>query len=400
MKNAARRGNHPMYEARCRVAAATVGAVWILLSGCAGSGLSHAVKTTLDPVAKEHGGSLAAAVAIGEASVCVDRGAAEEAASWLHGALEYRDDLLDDSLFRDLISELKPAALSPALRAVRNTELARRELMGQMSEMATQYASAARANPSAPVLTQRRAQMVALLARPKAAVDPGAEAYAAEISRIRRQPIPGRLGASLKLRLAMLEAAVHQEKGRYQQAIKLYLTLPMDSGLYRSARLGLAWCQFQIGHTQRALKILALLPGGLSGDPERAVLAAMAAHGLGSVDAAREIIAEAQSQRPDLEAETVDVERVLSAISSGATRPLLRGPREGLTLMVASSAEVLAISKMLLSYRSSPVAQQPSSYGDKLAALLASRVDGETQRQLERLRRAWETLDRLAPQIL
>jgi hypothetical protein len=68
--------------------------------------------------------------------------------------------------------------------------------------------------------------------------------------------------------------------------------------------------------------------------------------------------------------------------------------------MVASSAEVLAISKMLLSYRSSPVAQQPSSYGDKLAALLASRVDGETQRQLERLRRAWETLDRLAPQIL
>jgi len=172
----------------------------------------------------------------------------------------------------------------------------------------------------------------------------------------------------------------------------------MDSGMYRPARLGLAWCQFRIGHAQRALKILALLPGGLGGDPERAVLAAMAAHALGEIDAAQAIIREALNRRPDLEAESVDLEAVLSVIEAGKVRPLLRGPVEGLTIMVASSAEVFASAKALLEFRAHPTSHG-SRYGDQVVERLAKRASEETDRQLDRLRRSWEVLERLAPQI-
>jgi hypothetical protein len=136
----------------------------------------------------------------------------------------------------------------------------------------------------------------------------------------------------------------------------------------------------------------------LSGDPERAVLAAMAAHALGQVDAAQAIIKEAIDRRPDVEAEVVDVESVLRVIEEGKVRPLLRGPAEGLTIMVASSAEVFAIAKASLEFREHAVGPG-SNYSDMLTELLAERVVQETERQRYRLSRSWEALERLAPQI-
>ncbi len=400
MKNATQSGNTELRVRRTTAVWAALCLLSLPLFGCAGVFASEIVDMApVRQIAKADGASIAAAIAIREASACMERGAPDEAAAWLDGVLEYREDLLDDGLFRALTARLSADSLSPPLRAVRSAELARRELMEQNVELARQFASAARAIPEARVLTKSRAEMVMLFVRSKRDVDPGAEAYAAEVSRVRRRPIPGRLGANLKLRLTMLEAAVHQENDRYQEAIALYLSIPMGSGMYRPARLGLAWCQFQIGHAQRSLKILALLPGGLSGDPERAVLAAMAAHALGKIDAARAIVAEALSRRPDLEAETVDSEQVLSAIASGEVRPLLRGPLEGLTLMVASSAGVLSTANALLEYRGHPMAQSPCEYGDALAELLTTYVEAETEHQLKRLQKAWETLERLAPQI-
>ena len=399
MKNATQASNRRIHLNGAPFVSLAVGLLGLISVGCGGVLNSGVVeRESLQSLATDHRPAIAAAASIGKASEALGRAAPEEATAWLEAALEYRTDLVDDGALRDLVVELEREDMSPALLAVQSTELARRALMTQQLQRASQLADEARRSPEASRLTQRRADLVALLARPKRTVDPGAEAYAAEISRIRRQPIPGRLGADLKLRLTMLEAAVHQEKGRYQKAISLYLSVPMDSGMYRPARLGLAWCQFRIGHAQRALKILALLPGGLGGDPERAVLAAMAAHGLGQIDAAQAIILEALNRRPDLEAETVEIDGVLRVIEEGQVRPLLRGPAEGLTIMVASSSEVLAIAQTLL--ESQGVAERlERAYVDGARARLKERVEAETGRQLRRLQRAWEALERLAPQI-
>lgn len=399
MKNEARPSNRCPFARRTTPGLAGLCFLSVALWGCGGlynSGAAHS--ETLGKVAKAHRSSIAAGIAMGEATAALERGAPDEAASWLAGALQHRDDLLDDGVFRSLAARLDPGSLMAPLGAVRSTEMARRALLKDRLEKARQVAAAVRATPEASRLTHRRAEMIALLAQPESVVDPGSEAYAAEISRIRRQPIPGRLGAKLKLRLTVLEAAVHQEKGRHQEAIGLYLSVPMDSGMYRPARLGLAWCQFQIGHAQRALKILALLPGGLSADPERAVLAAMAAHALGEIDAAQAIIRDALNRRPDLEAEHVDLGAVLRVIEAGQVRPLLRGPAEGLTIMVAASAEVSAIAQASIEFREHAVGHA-LGYGERLTELLAKRVGEETERQRARLRRSWEALERLAPQI-
>ncbi len=380
---------------------------WISMAfsalGLTACGAAHTLGASegdrLRAIASEHRVSVAAGIALGGGPAAIERGAAPGAIPWLNAGLERRDDLFDDAIFRALTVQIEPMKLPPSLRAVWNTERARQELMDGRPESARPLARAALAMAEASVLTKRRAEMVVLLTQANESVDPGAEAYADSIRRIRKQPIPGRLGARLKLRLTMLEAAVHQEKGRFKEAIALYLSVPMDSGMYRSARQGLAWCQFRIGHPERALKILALLPGGLRGDPERAVLAAMAAHALGNIEVAQEIIQEGLKRRPDLEAETVDVEGVLRAVESGATRPLLRGPREGLTVRVASSAEVLDAARALLEFR--PAAQKGSAtrYTAALHELLRDRVEREAQRQLTQVIQASETLTRLSTQI-
>jgi len=394
MKNVSRAGNHQPVSRRfvCVVVA-------VLGWGCATTVPSQGVLHTLGVEAREHGVEYAWAHAILAADDALAQGDAAAHADWLHGALEHREGVHDDAAWRERVARADSQTLRGTLLAVQSTERARRLLV--QGDRAGSLDLAQRAlshRETASPLTVARAELLVVLSSPER-VDPGEEAMSTSLARVRQRVLDGPLGVRLRERVTVLEAAIHQRQGRYQEAIDLYLSLPMGSGLYREARMGLAWCQMKIHQPERSLKILALLPGGLTGDPDRALLAAMAAHALGKIDAAQAIITESLAQRPELEAETVKVEGVLESVASGKIKPLLRGPRENLTLMVATQPGILALCRSLIALgvsASSPAAAQLVAAH---RARLSRRVEQESMRQLSRLRVAWENLGRLAPQI-
>jgi hypothetical protein len=373
--------------------------LWVqLATACAGPGHSIRVNARLAPLAADHGATIAMAVAVREAGLSHERNAAAETRAWLEGALQYRADAWDDTVLRQFAARLGPEVASARILGLRSIERARQALLSGDGSAVRRIAREALALVGPRTLTGQRAELLLLLTE-EDRVDPGQAELAAAYGRLRKQPMEGVLGARLKERLAMIEAALHQRHGRYKEAIRLFLGIPMESGLYRSARLGLAWCQFHIHQPERALKILALLPGGLSGDPERAVLAAMSAHALGQIEAAQAVIDAALAHRADLEAEEVSVELVVQAVASGRVKPLLRGPRENLTVMVAAQLDVLAAARTLLAYGDAPPKPGDCTFADATRQILHERVEAEAAAQLTRLRQAWDDLERLAPQI-
>jgi hypothetical protein len=369
-----------------------------LVTACAGPGHALRVDVRLAPLAVDHGATIAMAVAAREAASSHEKGAVDEAIAWLEGAVRYRAGSWDDTVLRQIVARLGLEGASPGIRAVESVELGRQALMGGAGSKAREHAQRALSLAGPRTLTGQRAELLLLLTEPDR-IDPAQVERAAAFGRLRKQPMEGVLGADLKERLAMMEAALHQRHGRYKEAIRLYLVIPMGSGLYRPARLGLAWCQFHIHHPERTLKILALLPGGLSGDPERAVLAAMAAHALGQIEAAQAVIDEALAHRADLEAEDVGVAEVVQAVASERVKPLLRGPRESLTVMVATQPDVLAAARTLLAYGDTPPKPGDCIFADATRKILGDRVEAEIAAQGVRLRQAWDDLERLAPQI-
>jgi len=146
-------------------------------------------------------------------------------------------------------------------------------------------------------------------------------------------------------------ASAYQDDGRYRDAIAAYLRVETHSGYFREARIGLASCQFFLERPERALKILALLPGGLSGDPEQALLAAMAAHALNRPADARAIVDVSLRGAPVWRASAWDLERVLErAVESEIGISAERSTRAFVSRL-ARHPRVLPLARELLATR-------------------------------------------------
>ncbi|MEC9071036.1 MAG: hypothetical protein VX938_01600, partial [Myxococcota bacterium] len=187
----------------------------------------------------------------------------------------------------------------------------------------------------------------------------------------------GERGASLSAVVQLQLAALAHRGEAYKEAIAGYLRVPMDSGYWREARLGLAWCQLRIGQPERTLKIIALLPGGLSGEPERAMLAAMAAHSMGHGETARTILIESRSIAQGWEPDGVTVEDVLAALSRREDVPRLRESEETMLKILAGQGPVRSAGRELLATRG----EQGEGSGPPDPAMMALEA-----RQLDALR--------------
>ncbi|PIE66457.1 MAG: hypothetical protein CSA24_00095 [Deltaproteobacteria bacterium] len=213
-------------------------------------------------------------------------------------------------------------------------------------------------------------------------------------------PPEGRLGAELGYLARLTAAARDLDSGRLKDAIAGYLRVPAESGYYRAARFGLATCQLRAGRAERALKILALLPGGLVGDPERAVVAAMAAHSVGKAEAAVAVIDGALARAGAWDEAAATSEAILARIAEGPA-----GPRtEGLVETVAGSASVRRLAAELMETRAElerggAYADGLARYAERVEAALEAVIASDRAYHAARVARAWDNLRALRPQI-
>ena len=115
--------------------------------------------------------------------------------------------------------------------------------------------------------------------------------------------------------------------------------------------MGLASCQFFLERPERALKILALLPGGLSGDPERALLAAMAAHALNRPADARAIVDVSLGGASVWRESAWDLESVLERVGKSEIRIPTERSKQAFVSRLAHHPRVLPLARELLAMR-------------------------------------------------
>ena len=326
------------------VAGWSVGAVCVVaLWGCGGastgqSAVSEEARRLGVRAGLEAGlGRVEAALAAGD-----ERAAGQElAAIWV-----LADGIVDDRVMRVALRQVPAEAVPRALARARALERAQEALEAGRPEVAGALLRALEGPPDG-----ARDDRTALREGLVAALVAGEDGRATALVRLGRLANAGESSAGALARelgaLARLTAAgLMLDGGDARGAIASFLRVEATSGHWRAARLGLATCQLEEGRPDAALKILALLPGGLAGEPERALLAAMAAHRLGWVDEAQAVVDAALAGRAEWEG-GVEFERVLAEVArllSGGGAPT----EESLVTVVASSSPVrLAVGEVL-----------------------------------------------------
>lgn len=311
---------------------------------------------------------------------------AQLAAAWPHSAA-----LFDDGVLRDALPDV------PELRAEREVEAAWQAFGAGEADKARGLATPHLA--ATDLRTRARALLVSGM------ID-AARAPVLALERLQRArdlPLEGRLGQSLKSLAALTIGGIHYEEEAWGEALRAYLTVKPTSGFWRSARTAMAWCQFHLGRPERSVAILKLLDGGLAGDPERALLAAIAVHHLGGVEQARLIVDAAleHSASKAWQRASATPERVLAAVV--AQEPEARGfelPPETLARVVAGRAPVMLLGLELRAAQEAPDSPTMQRYVRALEARFEARVEQQVAAELERAASARQELEVLRPQLL
>ncbi|MEZ4266030.1 MAG: hypothetical protein R3F39_06605 [Myxococcota bacterium] len=322
----------------------------------------------------------------------------ETAVIWVEAAWKRRDDLADDRLVRAAIAKVPASSLPEALRAGRQVEDAVAAMQRGDAALALAIVSpAAETVEATDALSVVRARTL----RGVAAAQVSPEQAPAFLARASATSAPGALAEQARDRARLLAATLAMEAGDEKAAIAEFLRVETGSGLWRAARTGLAMCQLRIGQPDRALQVIALLPGGLTGDPERAVLAAMGADGIGEVETARSIVADVLEDDDRWKDATVD--EVLAWQVSHPRGPVLREPDEGMIPTLATSAALRGLGNELRASEASAAAHPE----DRALAAYAAAIDAafreDFARELEtekaRVARARQDLETLLPQL-
>lgn len=373
-------------------------AAWCSLSACAGS-REAGVSAELNAIASRSGPSIAAAVGYGR-FVAAQHAHPDVAASWLAAAWEHGPALHDDRVLRHALGALDTARVPSAARAGHHIERSVAALME--GDLPRAHAALSLADKEA-VRSPLDAARIALMRATLAADRDGAAARQSLTTLLRRgrSVAPGALGVALSHRARLLLAGLEQQDRNYKEAIAAFLQLGPASGHFRQARLGLAWCQLLGGNSERVIQVLALLPGGLTGDPERALLAAMAAHQIGRADAARAVIREARGRAGSWQAEEATAEAVLAAIRPGAGEVPLNAPEDGVVSTIADTGATRRLAAELTAARQSlaVVGDEARAWLTAVEAAFQDHVATERSRHTERVSRALADLDVLEPQL-
>jgi len=223
------------------------------------------------------------------------------------------------------------------------------------------------------------------------------------LRRVGRLNPKGAVGAAQRAQAWLLEGSIEHRSGRYKEAIAAYLKVSSGSGLWREARLGMAWSQLRIAQPDRALASLALLPGGITGEPERALVAAMAAGTLGKIEAALAVVEEARSRSKVWLEGDIDRERLLADALPIGRAVRLREADEGLHIRLTAHPVVRIYSAEVRAARalseSAPGEPEALAYVARLEAAWAGVVDGLVSQERARIKQALLGLDALEPQL-
>ncbi len=366
--------------------------VWVAAAGACGSaGVADVVARDVARADER------AAVAVQLDAFYTDLGSGRPAAgaARLDAVWPIRDALADDRLLRDALGALPPHTLSGRLAE------SRRVLDGQRLLEHGQTTDAERLlAPLVGVPWDRRSVTAARARITHALASHGADPVAARqrLIAVANEPPPGPVGDTLGHLARLTVAGLDLDGGALKAAIAEYLRVPAESGYYRAARFGLATCQLEAGRHERALKILALLPGGLVGDPERAVMGAMAAHALGHTDAAVAVVDGALARVAAWDGAGATPDAVLTDVAGAAPRS------EGLTETLAATPVVRRLGRELLATRQAvegggPYVAALIRYGERLEAAFAAVVRSEVAHHAERISAARGNLRALRPQL-
>jgi hypothetical protein len=364
--------------------------VALLGQGCAGPLASRGEEATLVPTRAEFARHI---LGYERATSDAERGR-ELLEAWRHsGALH------DDALLRRLIHALPTAPL--ALSAAHQLEAAVEEASRPDGAPLALTMLEAVAFPSEEQTRWTTARVELL----RASLLPLAKEHQALVAlkRVGRLNPVGALGAVQRAQASLLEGSIEHRSGRYKEAIAAYLKVPSGSGMWRDARLGMAWSQLRIAQPDRALASLSLLPGGLTGEPERALVAAMAAGTLGKLEAARAVVEEARVRAKGWLEDEVDVAKLLVEALPIGRAVRLREPDEGLFIRLSAhpavrlySAEVRAAKSLRGAAPDDPAI---SGYVARLESAWPKVVARLIDRERARVKHALAGLDALEPQL-
>ncbi|MCB9788307.1 MAG: hypothetical protein H6744_16630 [Deltaproteobacteria bacterium] len=374
---------------------AMVACLLVLASACGVYGVRAEARRG---VAAAGGPRAGVARALSEAQQALAAGRPEEAGAWVEAAWDQRGALADDRLVRRALLELPRAVVGERLEAGRRVEEALEALgAGDARRALGLVAPVIERDDAADPLSLARAWTVRGVAA--AAASPGqARGW---LRRAASGDAGGAQAERARDRARLLLATMAYDAGDEQAAIAGFLRVEPSSGLWRAARTGLAMAQLRIGQPERALKILALLPGGLTGDPERAVLAAMAAHALGQPDAARDIIEDSLEDRARWE--EASVAEVLAWQAAHPRGPRLSEPDEGLVPTLAQGAALRSLGDELRGAREElearPGDRGMAAYVEGLEQAFAEAFEAERAAEAARVAQARRDLETLLPQI-
>jgi hypothetical protein len=337
--------------------------------------------------------------ALAEVELALDARSSAAAVIWVEAAWKRRDELSDDRLVRAAIAKVPASALPESLRSGRQVEDALAALLRGDAALALAIVSqAAESLEATDALSVVRARTL----RGVAAAQVSPEQAPGFLARAAGSVAPGALAEQARDRARLLLATMAMEAGDEKTAIAEYLRVETGSGLWRAARTGLAMCQLRIGQPDRALQIIALLPGGLTGDPERAVLAAMAADGVGQLEAARSIVADALEDEDRWETATVD--DVLAWQVTHPRGPVLREPDEGMVPTLATSAALRGLGAewraALAAGEAHPGDRALAAYAAAIEAAFREAFSAELAVEQARVARARQDLETLLPQLV
>ncbi len=313
-------------------------------------------------------------------------------------AWQHRGALVDDTVLRALVRDL--TVVPAGLKAAHQLE--------EVAAMASAPNGAARALEVLSQLTAhgldatRWTEARGLLL--SAALSPPAEEQGALLSlrRLHQLDPVGGIGDAQKAQARLMQATLEHHAARYKEAIAAYLKVDQSTGLWRESRLGMAWAQLRIAQPDRAIAVLALLPGGLTADPERALVAAMAAGALGKLDAARAVIAEARTRAAAWTDEQVDLVALQSLALAVGTSVKLREPEDGIVRRLVAHPAVRLMAAELRAARELIAASNDAAfvaYLVRLEAAWPNVIEPLVVQERERARRALEALDALEPQL-
>lgn len=370
-------------------------ALLLLLGGCASQNVRAEASAAVAEAGDVRQGVARALAEVDRALAARD---SDAAVIWVEAAWRRREELADDRLVRAAISKVPASALPEWMRAGRQVEDGLAALLrGDAALAMAIVAPAAEAPEATDALSQLRARTL----RGVAAAQVSPEQAPGFLARAAGSPATGPLAEQARARARLVAASMAMGAGDEQTAIAEFLRVATNSGLWRQARLGLALCQLRIGQPERALQVIALLPGGLTGDPERAVVAAMAADGLGQLDAAKGIVADALEDEDRWEA--VTVEEVLGWQVAHPRGPLLQEPDEGMAPTLATSAALRGLGEELRAAKSAAERQPADAglgrYAEQIEAAFRETVASEMAAELERVKRARGDLEVLLPQL-